>query len=180
MPETIATNPADPRRCQAVTAHGQCSHLSVEGGHNCIAHGGIRTIEAQQKEKYNNYLLNTWQASIDSKKRSPELKSLRDEIAILRMLLEARLNQCTTAPDLMLHSSAISDMAMKIEKTVQSCHKLEQKMGAVLDKQQILDFASQVISIVSLVLDGHPEKIEQISNRILEAIGQLGEAEDGG
>lgn len=127
------------------------------------------------KESYNNYLLNKWKQTVDAKKRSPELKSLRDEIAILRMLLETRLNECQTSTDLMLHGNAISDMVLKIERVVQSCHKLEQKMGAVLDKQQILNFASQIISIVSLVLQDQPERIESISNKILEAIGTLGE-----
>jgi hypothetical protein len=167
--------PDSPDRCQATHKNGQCQWKACEGSNYCEAHGGNKAIEAKEKEAIKNYQLSKWQARIDKKKAAPDLKNLRDEIAILRMMLEERLNACNSGTDLMLHSSAISDMVMKVEKVVASCHKLERNMGMVVDKQAILNFAGRVVQIITLELEGQPDKIDDIGNRILEEIGNIGE-----
>jgi len=168
-------SPDDPNRCQATTSQGQCLNVSAEGSTFCLAHGGNRAGQEAEKQNTQNYVLSRWQARLEKKKSSPEIKGLRDEIGILRMLLEDRLNQCTSATDLMLHTSAMSDLIMKIEKVVASCHKLEKNMGMVLDKQAILNFAGRVIQIVTMVLDGQQDKIDEIGDHILGELGKLGE-----
>jgi hypothetical protein len=167
--------PDSPDRCQAVHNGGQCIWKACEGSKYCEAHGGNKAIEAKEKESMRNYQLTKWQARIDQKKSTPDLKNLRDEIAILRMMLEERLNACSSGTDLMLHSSAISDLIMKVEKVVASCHKLDRSRGLMIDKQAILNFAGRVIQIITLELDGQPDKIDDIGNRILEEIGNIGD-----
>lgn len=162
-------------RCQAVSSHGQCRNVAAEGSTFCLAHGGNRAGQEADKNSLRNYALTKWQARLEQKKASPEIKGLRDEIGILRILLEDRLNQCISATDLMLHTSALSDLIMKIEKVVGSCHKLERNMGTVVDKQAILNFAGRIVQIVTMVLEDDPDKIDEIGNRILEEIGKIGE-----
>ncbi len=164
---------ADPNRCQGMTGKGQCMCKAMEGGKFCPIHAGAGKIKIKE-EKHKNYLLVKWQARIEEKKQSPDLKNLRDEIGILRMLMEERLNQCESSADLMLHSTALSDLAIKIEKMVGSCQKLEEKLGNVLDKQSILNFASKIIAVLGTELEGQDELLERISNKILVAIGELG------
>jgi hypothetical protein len=175
----------DPDRCQAVDANGQCRNKVVNVGgvksEYCPRHGGNRAINTAEKESIKNYQLGMWQARIDKGLASPNIKGLRDEIAILRMMLESRLEQCTSKTDLMLHTGPISDMIMKIEKVVSSCHKLEKNMGQVLDKSALLNFASKVIQIIGATLEGveGADRLnEEIGNRILTAIGEINEDEE--
>lgn len=62
---------------------------------------------------------------------------------------------------------------MKIDRLVNSCHKLEGSLGQLLDKQAILNFASEVINVITDNLDD-PIKIDQISTGILEIVGRVG------
>jgi hypothetical protein len=159
-------------RCQAINSQGQCRNVAHPGSSYCLAHGGNKAGQAAEKDALRNYALDKWQARLDQKKASPEIKGLRDEIGILRILLEDRLNQCQSATDLMLHTSAVSDLIMKIEKVVASCHKLERNMGMVLDKQAILNFAGRVIQIITMVLEDDQDKVDEIADHILEELGQ--------
>jgi hypothetical protein len=179
------TDDDDPDRCQAVDDKGQCRNKVVCVGNvksqYCPKHGGNRVINTAEKNAIRNYQLGQWQARIDKGIASPNIKGLRDEIAILRMMLESRLEHCKTKTDLMLHTGPISDMIMKIEKVVSSCHKLEKNMGQVLDKSTLLNFASRVIQIVGATLEGvegADQLNEEIGNRILVAIGEINDDEE--
>ena len=164
----------DPRRCQCTrTQYGQCMNKAVEGSDYCIAHGGHNAINKRNKNNMRNYVLTKWQARMERHKEAPDIKSLRDEVAILRMLMEERLNHCKDDLDLILQSGPISDLVMKIDKLVNSCHKLEGSLGQLLDKQAVLHFASEVIDVITRTLDD-PIKIDLISTGILEIVGRVG------
>lgn len=161
---------SDPRRCQAVTAQGQCINVSVPNGTRCIVHGGNKEMDSEKQKSMKNYRLSKWQAQVEQKAESDNIKSLREEIGILRMVLEERLNRCHDAQDLVLQSGPISDMIMKINKVVASCHRLEGSLGQLLDKQAILQFASIIIGIISEELKGQEALINRIAGRITNEI----------
>lgn len=101
-----------------------------------------------------NYRLTKWRDRIHNHADSTQVKSIREEIGILRILLEERLNTCNTSAELMLNSQAIGDLVTKIEHVVTSCHKLESQMGQLLDKQAIIKFAARVVEIITSIIDG--------------------------
>ena len=105
----------DPNRCQASTRNMQCTNKAVPGGKYCRCHGGNKEQESMTQESLRNYRLTKWHAKLGRHAESPGIKSLRDEIAILRMLLEERLNICEDANDLILQSHMISDLVVKVE-----------------------------------------------------------------
>ena len=177
----------NPHRCQAVIpSKGQCLNLAAatEGGkfgEYCLAHGGNRFVNQEAKISIRNYQLDRFKARLERHATSPHITNLRDEIGILRMVLEERLNRCNDDMDLLLHSGPISDLVSKIDKVVTSCHKLEGSMGNLLDKQAILQFASEVIEVVDSeikqtdVNENWQELLtERIGNRIMDTIGRLG------
>lgn len=179
-----APYPEHPSRCQAVNSQGQCPNLGIRldddiRGKYCLAHGGNHAVVAHKKTRVRNYNLTIarFRAQMDEKMGADDVKSLREEIAILRICLEQRLNKCNDAMDMILQSGAISDMVMKINTVVQSCHKLEGSMGHLLDKQAILQFAQVVIGIVGKTLEDHPEHINTIADEILATIGRIGQLE---
>lgn len=166
----------DPERCQGVTSQGQCSNKAVEGSQFCIAHGGNQAVAKLQKDSLRNYRLTKWKARIQRQSESPGIKSLREEIGILRMLMEERLNSLQSETDLLLQSQQISELVMKINVVVKNCHALEGSMGQLLDKQAILQFAGRIIDIIAVEV-ADESKIESIADKIMSALGDFGDSE---
>lgn len=155
-----------PNRCQAVTSNGQCPLVAVPDSKNCIAHGGVHSQKAAEKRRISSYNIAKWQVKINQHSQSPALKGLHDEIGILRMMLESRLNQCNDASDLLMHHGPIADLISKIEKTVVSFNKLEASLGNHIDKAQLIQFAGQVVQIIGENI-GDSDTLDKISSDIL-------------
>jgi len=111
-------------------------------------HGGNKAIEAQNRESVRNYRLTKWENRVRDFAKSGGVKSLREEIGILRMVLEETINKCENNVDLLLYAHKISDLVLKIEKLVSSCHRLENSMGMLLDKSAALHLAGQIVEII--------------------------------
>ena len=155
----------NPNRCKKILPNGQCPNLSEPNTEHCKAHGH----QAEDKGAVRNYCLHRWQSRLSDKKTSPDIKSLRDEIGILRIMLEDQLNSCEDSNDLIVKSAILSDLTLKIEKLVTSCHRLENSMGQLLDKQILLQFANEVIGIItSEVTD--KIVIDNIATKIISAL----------
>ena len=165
----IETSTDNINRCQAVLSKGQCINKQAPGSEYCMAHGGNIGAQREAKQETRNYMLAKWQNKFKDKTSAPGLKSLRDEIGIMRMLLEERLLACHDSNDLILASAPISELLMKVEKLVVSCHKLERSMGELLDKTSMLQFASSVVEIISQHVD--PERVNTISDDIIKLLG---------
>lgn len=156
----------DPNRCQGPSKlNGQCPNKAIPNSKYCIMHGGHIQLNKERKERIRNYQLGKYQAALERHTDAPEIKSLRDEIGILRMLLEERFKTIHSETDLMLQTNIISDLITKVEKLVVSCHKLEGSMGQLLDKQALLQFASEIIGII-----GEEIEDELVMKRIADKI----------
>ena len=168
--------PEDPERCQAIRARqGQCEFKGAKlpdgtRAAYCMLHGGNKSIEALQAGSLRQYRLGKWQAKLERFAESPLLKSLRDEIGILRILLEERLSFVNSPAELILVSGPISDLVMKVERVVTSCHKLEERMGHHLDKAAIIQLVGQITTIISVHLKNQPDLIDAISIDLLNLI----------
>jgi hypothetical protein len=121
----------DPRRCQSSGSQGQCPYTAMPESKFCQRHDG-RGAVAREADKTNMYRLQVWQARLSEFSEHDKIKSLRDEIGILRILLEETMNKCRDTTALLLYSNKISDLCLRIEKLVSSCNRLEMKMGMLL------------------------------------------------
>lgn len=152
----------DPRRCQSNIKGDQCPWLSEPGSSFCQTHSNDhKNFDSQLR----NYRLAKWQARVSQFSENEYVKSLREEIGILRMVLEEILTRCQDSTDLMMYSSKISDYILKIEKLVTSCHRLEERTNILLDKSSIIHLAGVMVEIVgrfvndSIVMDKITEEI---------------------
>lgn len=167
------TDPNDPRRCQhVIPTQGQCMLISVEGSQNCIAHGGNVAAQAKEKQDLRNYRLARFRQRAAELGNSDAILSLKDEIGILRLLVEERLNRCKDVNELMLMSGPLSDLMMKIEKVVVSCNRLEGRLGNLLDRTKVMEFGQMIVQIISNYI--HDEKtLDQVSEDIAKALGEI-------
>lgn len=153
-------HPLDPQRCQAVTSTGQCNLKATPGKNYCIAHGGA-----------GNYKLRKWDPLVREKAQSPGLKNLTEEIAILRVLLEQKLNDCRNPNELIIASASIGDLIIKIEKLVASCHKMDLSLSKYLDQRQVLNLMDKVLNVIQGIIDC-PETLRRIADGLAEIIDE--------
>ena len=170
--EVVKVDEDSPDRCQSNDANGQCRNKVVEGSQYCPVHGGNRAYDSKIKKDARNYRLDQWtfQQQLEQKTDSEGIKSLRDEIAILRLLMEERLKMCTAPSDLLIHSGAISDLATRIEKLVSSCNRLENSLGQLLDKNAVIRIVSEIIAVIQETLSDQPDTVQTIANQIFEIV----------
>jgi hypothetical protein len=112
-------------------------------------HGGVMEARAIETKSANMYRLAKFGSRVSELASNTQVKGLREEIGILRMMLEERLNMCKDSEEMLLYAGPISELVIKIEKVVGTCHRLEESMGQLLDKQQIIQFAEGVIKSIS-------------------------------
>lgn len=157
-------------RCIATLINGkQCTADAIGGSEYCHQHSGLANKGKTQQQM--NYGKTHWAALIADKKSSPELKNLSEEIAILRILMESVLSECSTEADLVIKSPIIGDLTQKIEKLVTSCHKLDEQLGNSLDRSQLLSFASKVVDIIGREITDH-DQMNRIADLIINELSQ--------
>jgi len=103
--------------------------------------------------------------------RAEEIKSLRDEVAIARMLVEERLNKINNDQDLFSSCGAINTLLLTIEKLVSRSHILEQNLGQLYHKSTIVQMMQAFVSVVDeevRPLEGGVPAIDRIVERIYE------------
>ena len=161
----LVQDPADPRRCKGNTRDGQCRNQAEPGSDLCAACGHDRSHEYERRQ----YFL----TKAEYRKRLAELsdhddvKSLRDEIAIARMLIEERLNGIQGQGDLMAACGPLNQLLLTVERLVKSAHVLEQNLGLLMSKETAMRLASRLGEIVIEVLrEERIEHYEDIADEI--------------
>lgn len=159
----------DPNRCQAVTPYGQCTREAVEGHDKCQVHGG------NTKAALKAYLI-TCKYLGDSPDRhigADELKSLREEIALTRAMIEKRLNMVQSEAEFIASMPIFQGFMNTIEKLVTSCHNMEVKLGTLIGKAALLTLAQQIVEIIAINTQDIPNRdeiVEKISDEIVTLI----------
>ena len=166
------TDPADPRRCKFSYPHEQCWREAEPGCDNCAAHGGKSRANAEEMRLYNL-------VEVDNRRRLAELsgheniKSLREEIGLVRMLIEKHLNAAQGDLGVLAACGSLNQLIVTLTKTIKECHNLEQSCGELLTKQTIYRLAQTLCEIVIDELqgiEGHEEIIDRIANRLFPAV----------
>jgi len=165
-------------QCEYVTSRGQCPN-EAEKGSFCADHSAT-----SHKSMLNQYRIagSLIGESADRHSRSEDLKSIRGEIAIMRSLLETRINTCTSDAELVSAMPVIRDAALAIEKMAVSCHTMDVKLGNLIDKQALMQLAQRLIGIISKYVRPFENStpttedidlaIEAVGQELVEAIAQ--------
>lgn len=167
MPEYI-TDPEDPRRCKGSTGKGQCERFAEPESEFCRRHcygentvgNEIRTYKLH-KAKHRDRLKQLSEGD--------DVRALKDEIALSRILIEERFNAIDTDADLLSAFGPIQTALLTVERLVKSAHAIEQNLGNLLNKSTVFDIAGRISQIIVEELEGI-EDYEGIIDRINERI----------
>jgi hypothetical protein len=157
-------------RCEHTSSTGQCNSNAVEGGRFCPTHS--RDPQAGLKRQY---MLNKakYRQRYSEFAESDDLRTLKDEISILRMVMEERLNMIGNDSDMLAACGQITSLAVTIERLVKSCHTLESRLGSLLAKPTLLGIANDIVQILLQELESQPDYellVDRISEKILKVI----------
>lgn len=169
--ERIA-EPNDPKRCQASGAHGQCRYIAKEGGQYCPRHSAT-TDQLAAKRAANAYKLQQYQERMTDFTTNSEIKNLRAEIGILRMLLEGMINQCH-GDNIKLASYAgkIGDLIVKVQKLVQACQRLDIQTGMLLDRDKVMIIGQKIVEILGEHVPD-PGILDLVGEKIVQTIMEV-------
>lgn len=166
----------DPRRCQSRHPRlGQCIYVKIEGSDHCPLHARRGHLEIKKQEEY-NYNLTKYKARVQQFADNPRVKSLREEIGVLRLVLETTVNRCTNDNQLLIYAGKIADLVSRIEKVVNTCNTIETKTGQLLDKSVIMTLVDSILQILSTHIED-PDVLEGVASAILELLGDKYTAE---
>jgi hypothetical protein len=117
----------------------------------CKVHGGALEMMRINKSKMKNYTLTKclYRNSITNKSKNANGHSLRDEIGILRFILEEMLEKIQDSADVELKQLAIGNLVLKIEKLVSASIKSEVQLGELLSADVLMAVQQQIIDIIS-------------------------------
>jgi hypothetical protein len=166
------------KRCSYITPKGPCGNSS--DGEFCHIHRP-KVAEAN----LNQYRINCAMLgeSLNRHHQADQMKNVSAEVAILRSLLEARLNMVENDAELVAAMPVLKDLALTVDKLAQSCHNMDVKLGNLLDKQALMTLAQEIIQIIDSnlrpLVDTAPttqsvdELIETIGHRLIEAVASM-------
>jgi len=135
----------------------------------------MRDRDIENKLSLRAYILTNPEISEGAGRHSQveELKSLREEIALARAMIEKRLNLVESNADFLNACGTVNTYLLTLERLITSCHRLEVNLGNLLSKAAILDLAKEIVSILMDELQEVPnyeEIVDQISERIVAVI----------
>lgn len=172
------SDPADPRRCVGQTQSGQCRNFAEQGDDRCRAHAGVENPGEKRM-----YLLHKaqHQKRLTELSSSSQLTSLREEIGILRMLIEERLNLVKTDNDLLSAFGPLQQSFVTVERLVKTLHSMEQDLGLLLNKSAVVKLGQSLSQIIVEELrdvPGYEQLVDRINERMLVAIAELQNTDD--
>ena len=171
MPLIRVSDPADPRRCKGASKDGQCQNIAEEGYAYCLVHGGR---VADDKHLQREYLLAQVKDrfQLASVAGAEQLKSLRDEIALVRELVARMWDRIETDQELIQSCGMLNTLCLTLERLKKSNIQFERSGGALLDKDAILQLGHEICTIIVQELSD-VENYEQIVDRVSDQISTV-------
>lgn len=170
----------DPNRCQAVHPGMQCPFRATgdfvdgqwQGSKYCPRHGGTSQLTAAKREEKRMYLSAKWQEKIGRQVDHPKIKSLAEEVGIIRMTIEAKLESCKDDKDLLMSSHSLVSLVSTVKDLVKIWQHVEERTGQVLDRSTMNVFVSDLLEILMRYIDD-PEILQMIGEDIEESLNKL-------
>jgi hypothetical protein len=164
--------PGDPDQCEGHFSGGQCRHRAEPGDKFCKGCGGKNQISLEARRQY--LLKDTRHATrLAQFAEHEDIKSLREEIGLARVLLERRFNLIKDDSDLLQACGPINGMLLTIERLVKTSHQIETNLGVLLTRNTVLKLAQAMCEIVIDEIQSVPgfeEIVDRLSQRLLSAV----------
>ncbi len=168
-----------PSRCQAVGKNGQCPFKAVGDRENgeapwvgpsvCPRHNAHMQTKSVEKASTSLYMASLWKERIGEQANHPKVKSLREEMGVLRMMLNERLGTLNDSVALLMHSGQVIEITREIGKLAKTAHAIEKDMGQLLDKTQAESWIQDLLKIIGQYIND-PDVLIALSEDIVDSL----------
>lgn len=168
----------DPNRCLGGTTTGQCMNHKITETDFCPVHGGPSILAKQEQGAIKRFKKSRWFTQLSAEHGDQDsLKSLTGEIALLKVLQSEILDRCKTQHELIMNQGQLSDLIVKTEKLVTSAHRLQKDLNGLIDREVLMNFASQIVEIITAELTDQDARA-RVSLKITHAFQQATKGQD--
>lgn len=153
-----------PVRCEANNPFSceKCREfLAIPGSAYCPRCKGPGELDLVRKGLYRFHSAEA-QARLQGMKSHTEGRTLANEVALLRILLETQLNKCSTEYDLLTNEATISRLIENITKCLTANNKMEERIGELLTLEQVIMMLQSFFNMVIQYIPD-PEQQEKIA-----------------
>lgn len=155
-------------KCLHSSTAGSCPLDSVEGSLYCQKHSNEIALRR-------NYLLDDekLRESLEGKLGSNMIMSLREEVALLRVMIQDRLNLAKSDAERLVAYNQVGNWLGTLDKLVNSLNRLEKETSQVLTKETLMQVGRAIVSILSEEikrLEGYEDVIDAVATRIVPVI----------
>lgn len=153
-------------RCRHTGTRGNCPQAAIEGSVYCAKHSN----EADRLKGYrvNNPKL---QARLSELDREASLATLRQEVLLLRVLIEEKINFAQTDAELIAVIPTITSAFTTIDKLVNSLDKMQRATSFTLEKPALGRLGEKIVEILIKNLGDLPDR-DEIVDRVAAEIAQ--------
>ena len=154
------------RTCEAKNKEGlRCTQPANEGSPFCSLHGPRRAKPPTIYDWAKNDYLKSLEERVQEFK-DPRTFNLREEIGILRVVLERMLNSVHDDPSLLLASSEIQQTILTIERLLKTTHDMERQTGELMSRDEVREVTATLLQIMVEVLEDLAEREKQRFRRL--------------
>lgn len=174
------TDLSDPRRCKGSARTEQCMNVAEPGSDYCLKHRRKKKADGEQLRQYQlteARLRNRLNQLTDHE----EIKSLREEIGLTRILIEELLNSAKGNTELLQKSATFIGLVQTLERLIKTSHQIELNLGFLLSKPTVILLGQQIIHILIDELqgvDGYEQRIDRITGRMFDTIEEATNTEE--
>lgn len=168
-----------PDRCQGVlqATGDQCHFMCEPESKYCFIHAGNKANP--ELKALNLYRVKKYEARVRALKENNASRTIDEELAILRMVLEEVLVK--TEEDgqmgLLLYSTKISELIRDIKACVVTADKLASKAGMLIGRSEAIVIAGKVVTILADEIEDQA-LLSRIADKVAEAFIQRPEMEE--
>lgn len=172
--------PEHPDRCQSNRgSQGQCWNMKQGVSQYCPAHGGNRANDTAAKKDLELYRINSYLQRTKEIETNPSLMSLNREVALMKAIIDEKMNLIRDQNSFLQYHGGLTDLIMKAEKLVTSCHRLNERLGNMLSTQQALQFAAEILEIIADEVKDS-DVVEKCQERIIGSLDRIENAAKSG
>lgn len=158
-----------PQACQG-GKNGPCVYKALPGSTGCSLHAGSQASAASKRADLKNYKLNALFGNrAQELANSPKIKSLTEEIGLMRVALETIFNAISDANGMLLYADRIEKMVKGIQNLVTTTQMLQEKNKELLGRDTVMSIIDQILEKIVLRIED-PDIIKALADDCYEVV----------
>lgn len=138
--------------CDATLPSGnKCSYLPIEGSIYCQYHGGRRRADlaTAKRESIYDWTQTKYLQSIEQGiHRSSRSTSLKEELGMVRILLQTLIETFEDKNAAFLKSGEILALVSKIESIAKTTHTIDKELGELVSRDEAKEIGSKMLQVL--------------------------------